>query len=80
MMTLAGMGVMTIIFSMQRSYTGLILVGIIYGAVSYLPSTHYTHLCHDAGRRALYSNCRLHTESVIPDGKPDYAYHCRTGN
>ena len=38
------------------------------------------HLCHDAGRRALYSNCRLHTESVIPDGKPDYAYHCRTGN
>ena len=42
MMTLAGMGVMTIIFSMQRSYTGLILVGIIYGAVSYLPSTHYT--------------------------------------
>ena len=42
MMTLAGMGVMTIIFSMQRSYTGLILIGIIYGAVSYLPSTHYT--------------------------------------
>ena len=42
MMTLAGMGVMTIIFSMQRGYTGLILVGIIYGAVSYLPSTHYT--------------------------------------
>ena len=42
MLTLTGMGVMTIIFSMQRSYTGLILVGIIYGAVSYLPSTHYT--------------------------------------
>ena len=42
MLTLTGMGVMTILFSMQRSYMGLLLVGIIYGAVSYLPSTHYT--------------------------------------
>lgn len=42
MLTLTGMGVMTIFFSMQRSYMGLLLVGIIYGAVSYLPSTHYT--------------------------------------
>lgn len=42
MLTLTGMGVMTILFSMQKTYMGLILVGIIYGAVSYLPSTHYT--------------------------------------
>lgn len=42
MLTLTGMGVMTILFSMQRTYMGLLLVGIIYGAVSYLPSTHYT--------------------------------------
>lgn len=42
MLTLTGMGVMTILFSVQRSYMGLLLVGIIYGAVSYLPSTHYT--------------------------------------
>lgn len=42
MLTLTGMGVMTVLFSMQRSYMGLLLVGIIYGAVSYLPSTHYT--------------------------------------
>lgn len=42
MLTLTGMGVMTILFSMQKSYMGLLLVGIIYGAVSYLPSTHYT--------------------------------------
>ena len=41
-LTLTGMGVMTIFFSMQRTYMGLLLVGIIYGAVSYLPSTHYT--------------------------------------
>lgn len=40
--SLTAMGIMTILFSMQRSYVGLILVGIIYGAVSYLPSTHYT--------------------------------------
>ena len=48
------------------------------GFLSAFHSLH--HLCHDAGRRAFYSNCRLHTEPVVPDGKPDYAYHCRTGN
>ena len=41
-LSLAAMGVMTVIFSMQRGYTALIVVGIIYGAISYLPSTHYT--------------------------------------
>lgn len=41
-LSLAAMGVMTVIFSMQRGYTALIAVGIIYGAISYLPSTHYT--------------------------------------
>ena len=35
MLTLTGMGVMTILFSMQRSYMGLLLVGIIYGATHY---------------------------------------------
>lgn len=40
--TLGLMGVMTLVFSFQSSYVGLILVGIVYGAVSYLPSTHYT--------------------------------------
>lgn len=41
-LTLSLMGVMTLVFSFQRSYVGLLLVGVIYGAVSYLPSTHYT--------------------------------------
>lgn len=40
--SLSLMAVLTLVFSFQRSYTGLILVGIIYGAASYLPSTHYT--------------------------------------
>lgn len=40
--SLAAMGVMTVLFSMQRGYMGLIVVGCVYGAVSYLPSTHYT--------------------------------------
>ena len=40
--TLAAMGVMTVLFSMQRGYMGLIAVGCVYGAISYLPSTHYT--------------------------------------
>lgn len=40
--TLAAMGVMTVLFSLQRGYVGLIAVGCIYGAISYLPSTHYT--------------------------------------
>ena len=39
---LAAMGVMTVLFSMQRGYMGLIVVGCVYGAISYLPSTHYT--------------------------------------
>jgi len=78
MMTLAGMGVMTIIFSMQRSWTDSGRNYLWCGFLSAFHSLH--HLCHDAGRRAFYSNCRLHTEPVVPDGKPDYAYHCRTGN
>ena len=41
-LSLSLMGVMTLVFSFQTSYAGLIGVGIIYGAVSYLPSTHYT--------------------------------------
>lgn len=40
--SLAAMGVMTMLFSMQRGYMGLIVVGCVYGAISYLPSTHYT--------------------------------------
>lgn len=40
--TLAAMGVMTVLFSLQRGYVGLIAVGCVYGAISYLPSTHYT--------------------------------------
>ena len=40
--SLAAMGVMTVLFSMQRGYAGLIIVGCVYGAISYLPSTHYT--------------------------------------
>lgn len=40
--SLAAMGVMTVLFSMQRGYVGLIVVGCVYGAISYLPSTHYT--------------------------------------
>lgn len=40
--SLTAMGIMTVLFSMQRGYVGLILVGIVYGAISYLPSTHYT--------------------------------------
>ena len=45
LLTLGGMAVFTILFSMQKSYTGLLLVGIIYGFIGYLPSTHYTTLC-----------------------------------
>lgn len=41
-LSLSLMGVMTLVFSFQTSCAGLIGVGIIYGAVSYLPSTHYT--------------------------------------
>lgn len=40
--SLAAMGVMTVLFPMQRGYMGLIVVGCVYGAISYLPSTHYT--------------------------------------
>ena len=40
--SLAAMGVMTVLFSMQRGYMGLIVVGCVYGATSYLPSPHYT--------------------------------------
>ena len=40
--SLAAMGVMAVLFSMQRGYMGLIVVGCVYGAISYLPSTHYT--------------------------------------
>lgn len=41
-LSLAVMGVMTVLFSFQRSYMALVAVGLVYGAVSYLPSTHYT--------------------------------------
>ena len=57
MLTLTGMGVMTIFFSMQRSYMGLLLVGIIYGAVSYLPSTHYTTSAMMLARLLLLRIC-----------------------
>lgn len=40
--SLTAMGIMTVVFSLQRSYMGLLAAGIVYGAVSYLPSTHYT--------------------------------------
>ena len=79
MMTLAGMGVMTIIFSMQRSYTGLILVGIIYGAVSYLPVS-YTHLEDQAPMieqtreivhkfNSVYDGSLVEPEILLPDNK-----------
>lgn len=42
--TLTLMGVFTAIFGMMNSYIALILVGLIYGAFAYLPSTHYTTL------------------------------------
>ncbi len=41
-LSLSLMGVMTLVFSFQSSYMGLLVVGILYGAASYLPSTHYT--------------------------------------
>lgn len=41
-LTLSLIAVVTLIFSFQRSYGALIGVAILYGAVSYLPSTHYT--------------------------------------
>lgn len=42
--TLSLMGVLTAIFGMMDSYMTLILVGLVYGAFAYLPSTHYTTL------------------------------------
>lgn len=42
LLSLAAMGVMTVLFSFQKSYMALLAVGLVYGAVSYLPSTHYT--------------------------------------
>ena len=41
-LSLSLMGIMTLVFSFQRSYMGLLAVGVVYGACSYLPSTHYT--------------------------------------
>lgn len=40
--SLGAMAVMTIFFSMQKSLTGMLIVGVIYGVTCYLPSTHYT--------------------------------------
>ena len=62
--SLTGMGVLTLLFSFQRGYTGLILVGIIYGAFSYLPSTHFTTLAMQrAGDR--YSATAVSTQNLI---------------
>lgn len=41
-LSLSLMGIMTLVFSFQRNYMGLLAVGVVYGACSYLPSTHYT--------------------------------------
>lgn len=41
-LSLSAMGVMTLLFSFQTAHIALIGVGIVYGAVSYLPSTHFT--------------------------------------
>lgn len=42
--TLSLMGVFTAIFGLMNSYMTLILVGLVYGAFAYLPSTHFTTL------------------------------------
>ena len=42
--TLVGFGVMSVVFGLMHSYIALILIGIIYGAFAYFPSTHYTTL------------------------------------
>lgn len=44
-LSLGGMIVFTMLFSMQTSYTALLITGVFYGFFSYLPSTHYTTLC-----------------------------------
>ncbi|MBM6914958.1 MFS transporter [Gemmiger formicilis] len=44
LISLVLMSVMTLVFSFQRSYSALMIAGIVYGFVSYLPSTHYTTL------------------------------------
>lgn len=58
------MAVMTLVFAFQRSYGAMIGVGIVYGAVSYLPSTHYTTLAMKrAGDR--YSATAASTQNLL---------------
>lgn len=55
---------MTLVFAFQRSYGAMIGVGIVYGAVSYLPSTHYTTLAMKrAGDR--YSATAASTQNLL---------------
>lgn len=52
LITLIGMSALTIVFFNLHSYTMFIVVGFIYGAFSYLPSTHYTSMATErAGER-----------------------------
>ena len=64
LVSLAAMAVMTLVFAFQRSYGAMIGVGIVYGAVSYLPSTHYTTLAMKrAGDR--YSATAASTQNLL---------------
>lgn len=44
MITLGLIGVVSIVYAFPKSYSVLIVISILYGFVSYLPSTHYTTL------------------------------------
>lgn len=58
------MGASCAVFGLMNSYVTLILIGIIFGAFSYLPSTHYTTL---AAIRAgdQYSATAISIENLI---------------
>lgn len=64
LIALALMGVSCAVFGLMNSYVTLILIGVIFGAFSYLPSTHYTTL---AAIRAgdQYSATAISIENLI---------------
>lgn len=63
-LTLSAMAILSLLFSLQRSYMMLLIVGIVYGIVSYLPSTHYTSIAMiKAGDQ--YSATAISTQNLI---------------
>lgn len=71
MLSLAAIGIVSILFAIPKSYGILIAIAIMYGFVSYLPSTHYTTLAmmragdHHAASAAASQNLIFQSSGLI---------------